>query len=397
MKQYDSVGTEFLVEPRTRGLQVGPEISALPDGFVIAWTDDTHPACDIGGPDVRAKVFSTAGAAIRHAFLVNEETIGHQFGPKLATLSDGRCVLLWHDFSGRGGDSCSGGIKARIFNGNGIAIGNEFLVNVETAGHQIRPAIASLPDGAFVVAWQDHSETLGADAEVSVKARVFDQQGVPADREFLMSSHVGGHQGSPAVVGLPEGGFVVVWHDFNHPVQGGAHGSIKGKGFMRDGGVLLKEFVVATRSIKDNSLPVVAVTAKGFVIAWTDFGNSPERSRITAKSYGFNGGALSGEVLLVETANQNVPPRLLPLSDGFAVGWREVVANHEPGTSSIKIKRFDHSGASLDDELFLDLRTRGNGCFAAAALNNDSLVVVWEDGDPKSGMSLRGRILKVGN
>ena len=58
---YAKVGEPFLVEARTRGLQLQPQLTPLTDGFVAIWTDDDLQHCEIGGSDVRAKRFNTRG------------------------------------------------------------------------------------------------------------------------------------------------------------------------------------------------------------------------------------------------------------------------------------------------------------------------------------------------
>ncbi|ODT74450.1 MAG: hypothetical protein ABS76_37025 [Pelagibacterium sp. SCN 64-44] len=144
------VAGEFMVESHNRGTQRHPELAAVQGGFVVAWTDDAVPFCEVGGPDVRAKVFSWTGDTLVREFLVNSETIDHQRDAKIAGVADGGYVLVWQDFSGRGGDD-SGGIKAKIFDGQHRLVRDEFLVNSDTEDRQFNAYVAALDGDDFVV------------------------------------------------------------------------------------------------------------------------------------------------------------------------------------------------------------------------------------------------------
>jgi hypothetical protein len=115
--RFEKAGPEFVIESHTRGAQRHPALAAFKGGFVAAWTDDVLPPGDIGGPDVRAKAFTAAGDPVLSEFCVNTETIDHQRDPKIAGLPNGGFVVVWQDFSGRGGDPCCGGIKASCSEG----------------------------------------------------------------------------------------------------------------------------------------------------------------------------------------------------------------------------------------------------------------------------------------
>ena len=69
----------------------------------------------------------------------------------VAALPDGNFVVTW--YSQDGGDGSGTLIRARLFNADGMPVGNDFVVNSTTAGDQTDVAVAALPDGHFVVTW----------------------------------------------------------------------------------------------------------------------------------------------------------------------------------------------------------------------------------------------------
>ena len=165
---------EFLVSPPNVSAGKGGSVTALADGFVIAWTD-------FGGAtgDVHAQVYDSNGAKSGPAFLVNTTTLDYQSAPVLAALPDGRFVAAWNDYSETRSDSSSGAIRAQVFNPNGTKSGAEFLVNTTTGGEQWFPTIAVLEDGRFVVGWNDDGQNGADQSDVAVRAQIFDPRESP--------------------------------------------------------------------------------------------------------------------------------------------------------------------------------------------------------------------------
>ena len=104
-------------------------------------------------------------STVRTEILVNTATAGNQFAQRITALSNGSFVVTWQDGSqgvgGATGDGSSDAIKAQIFASNGTPVGSEFLVNTATQSVQGNPEITALPNGGFVVMWQDASLGVG--------------------------------------------------------------------------------------------------------------------------------------------------------------------------------------------------------------------------------------------
>jgi hypothetical protein len=90
-------------------------------------------------------------------------------------------VVTWRDASagvgGATGDTSNTAVKAQVFGATGAAVGGEIRVNTATVGIQQAPQITALPDGGFVVTWQDNSSGVGGatgdTSSTAIKAQVF--------------------------------------------------------------------------------------------------------------------------------------------------------------------------------------------------------------------------------
>ncbi|WP_198368526.1 lipase family protein [Roseomonas rosulenta] len=236
------VGSEFLVNTQTAMDQTRPSVAALSNGgFVVTWDDYSGTLGDTSGrigpmfpQSVKAQVFDASGAKVGSEFLVNTETASSQEAPSVAALSNGGFVVTWQDWSGTLGDADQTSIKAQVFDAGGAKVGSEFLVNTETAGQQLDPAVTALPNGGFVVAWEDRSRTLGDLDDWSIKAQVFDVNGAKVGGEFLVNTLTVGAQVDPSVTALTNSDFVITWSDASGALDDPFRFNIKASVFRID-------------------------------------------------------------------------------------------------------------------------------------------------------------------
>jgi hypothetical protein len=80
-------------------------------------------------------------------FRVNAYTTAVQNDPAIASDASGNFVVVWVS---SGQDGSLDGVFGQRFDAAGAAQGAEFQY---TTGRQVSPAVASLPNGHFVVAW----------------------------------------------------------------------------------------------------------------------------------------------------------------------------------------------------------------------------------------------------
>ena len=110
----------------------------------------------------------------------------------------GNVVIVWSSY---GQDGDLGGIYGQIFDSSGKVVGGEFPINNVTPGHQVRPQVAYLPAGSFVVAWT--TEAMDAD-DGALSLRLFKSNGAPLTGEIQTPGSPSLH---PELVALePDGG-----------------------------------------------------------------------------------------------------------------------------------------------------------------------------------------------
>jgi ELWxxDGT repeat protein len=181
-----SAGSEFVVNSTTTGLQRLSDVAALPNGGFVA----AYQSTDVNG--VRARVFDGTGAALGPDFVVNA-TSG-ALAPAVTGLADGRFMVSWHL---SGGDGNGFGIVARVFNADGTADGNEFVLDTTTLNDQTNPSLATLPNGRVVALW-DSSDGAdgGGGTNLLVRGGIVDipnhppQVSVPAGTAVVAEDHV---------------------------------------------------------------------------------------------------------------------------------------------------------------------------------------------------------------
>lgn len=381
MTTFRKVGVEFAVESHTRGVQRQPQLAAFGEAFVVVWTDDAWPSCEIGGPDVKAKLFNSTGGAVGREFRVNTETIDHQRDPRIADFPEGGFVVVWQDFSGRGGDTCGSSIKAKLFNAAGVAVKDEFLVNVETSSRQFNADVATLAGGDFVVVWQCHG---GSQDREGLKARLFDGDGVPAGDEILVSILPESSHYRPSVARLEDGGFVVVWSTLYSDAS-----SIKAKVFDAGGAVVRDEFLVKSRTMAKPLLATVAgLKNGGFVVAWTDPGTTKDAdvSNIRLRVFDEIGNPVTHELSTGSGAGvRQLSPVLAPLAEGgFVLAWsdRHVLANEG---STIKALVFGPKGTVVGEHIVVSERSEADqNNLTITSLTDGGLVMAWEDASGRS-------------
>ena len=155
---YEPVGTEFRVNSTTSGDQAFPSVTYLGGGgFVVTWRDDNPDAGDSSGSSIKAQIYDSSGNPVGGELLINSTYPASQEDPAVTATANGGFVVTWVDSSGLGGDASGSSIKARLFNSDGTAIADEFLVNTATASVQIQPSITTLSDGRFAITWTDGS------------------------------------------------------------------------------------------------------------------------------------------------------------------------------------------------------------------------------------------------
>lgn len=260
-------------------------------------------------------------------FLVNNATLNSQLVPVVTGLTDGNFVVAWMDQSGQGGDTSVSAIKAQMFTASGARIGSEFLVNTATTNYQRDPAISGLSDGHFVVVWEDASGQLGDASGAGLVAQIFDAAGAKIGTEFLVNTATAGYQAESVVTGLNNGHFVVSWTDPSNVGGDTSSYGIKSQIFDASGSKVGAEFLVNTTTTNFQIQPTIAGLGNGgFVVGWTDSssqGGDTSGQGIKAQIFDTAGATIGTEFQVnTTTTDTQERPTITGLSNGtFVASW----------------------------------------------------------------------------
>ncbi|RZM78283.1 hypothetical protein C3B51_15455 [Pseudoalteromonas rubra] len=184
---------------------------------------------------------------------------GHQ---TMELLQDGSYVVVWE--SHNQGNNRSG-IYAQRYSQSGTPLGSEFIVNAPTHTRPLeKPAISRLTDGGFVVIWLRKDS---ADYTYALIGQRFHANGAKNGEEFQVPGQVSTAYGFPSVSDLPDGGFVVTWHQQADAPE--TRSDIIAQRYTANGVPNGARIEVNTSKRGDAFNPVVITLNNGqYVIAW---------------------------------------------------------------------------------------------------------------------------------
>ena len=248
---YKRKGGEVLVNTETANGQLAQNLALLPGGgFVVVWNDGSMVGTDSSGFSIKAQRFDSDGDKLGGEILVNTILLDDQVSPSVVTLSSGRFVVNWTDFSETGGDTDNGSIRFQVFEADGTPVGGEILANTVTTGSQGPSTIGALSGGGFVVAWSDGSGVGGDSSGTGIKARLFDASGAPAGGELLVNTMTTGSQAVPTIAALASGGFAIAWQGATASSGGVISGSVRLQLFEADGDKVGTEQIVNDSNLR---------------------------------------------------------------------------------------------------------------------------------------------------
>lgn len=246
-KRYDSsaaVLARFLgVEVPYDGVQFPWVASDASGKFITSWGENTKTT----GFNIIAKRFSATAGRLATQARVNTITAGDQIQPSVAILSDGGFVVVWRSHPPKGAD----GIYGRRYNAAGAPLGADFQINTQPALYSDAPSVAALSTGGFVVAWNSG-------------AQLYNAAGKRVAGEFKFNKHVANQQIMPHVAALKNGAFEIVWLLKGQGVYGQRYNRL-GKAFGNE---------IQITTISTANYPAIAgLSNGGFVVVWAQGSN----------------------------------------------------------------------------------------------------------------------------
>src|SRR5689334_17961431 len=126
-------------------------------------------------------VSASWAAKLGSEFQVNTYTPDEQREARTAALSSGGFVVVW---TSEGQDGAYSGVYGQVFRADRSRLGLEFRVNTTVAGPQSEPSVVGLPNGGFVVVWTSQA----ADGYTYVFGQRFAMRGVKVGGEFQVNT-----------------------------------------------------------------------------------------------------------------------------------------------------------------------------------------------------------------
>lgn len=105
----------------------------------------TNHAVDVHG-DVYGRIFDSDGNALSDDFLISDESGWVHEDAEIIATADGGFLAIWTSFTAKY-DLDVYGVLAQKFDSNGTAVSDTFLVKTTTANGHYKPYIAELSDG----------------------------------------------------------------------------------------------------------------------------------------------------------------------------------------------------------------------------------------------------------
>lgn len=270
-------------------------------------------------------------------------------------------------------------------------VGARIAVNGAEANPQIDPAVATGPDGNFIIVWQSQAGTNSSYR--SILARRYSANGEVLDAlpiELYKGSYSFSDNATPAVAVGATGDFVVTW---TQPYDGATVGTAIYAQRLSAAGVKIGSAFGVDFEPAYNSQPSVAIDGQGrFLIAW-----KAERSNaltsVQAQRYNANGTRNGTRMILspADQATQEHPSVGTNPQGNFVVVWDTAAG------SQIRAQRFNADGTLRGAVVNVD----GGGAARrpAVAVNPSSaFVVTWESKGSSSGYDIVARgVTAAGN
>lgn len=381
----------FRVNQQGAGDQENPQVALLKNGgAVFVWQSGP-----LSFQHIVARFLGSNGLWLTGDITVNTAT-NYQANPAIALLTNGNVIVTWGSY---GQDNADGfqGVYGQILSPTGQKVGSEFRINQFTPYNQRTPAVATLPNGNFMVAWvselqrtsqgSDNTGTVQPVAtgdpqhpfrsaiginSVDIYARMFSSSGVAVTGEFLVNV-LTNVCANPAIGTASDGSFLIAWSQ-KDSLNVNNSWDVWGRQFNKNG-VGGTPQIINTQLYGDQYGPKISSIGTDYLVAWTSLGQDGSREGVFGQFLRGDGTHSGGEFRVNTTVlNQQIFPSVA--SDGtgrFLVAW----ASYTGGANSMDLmaQRYSSTGQPLS----------APGTPMVVALDSYSLSVSWP---PLAGFSV---------
>jgi hypothetical protein len=381
--QEQDMANEILVNTSTSGDQDQPGVAGFRGTqFVVVWADH-------GTGNIKGQMLGVNGVKSDIEFNVNfpgKPGTKRQL-PVVAETGQG-FVVAWIEQA----PGAPAQVKLRTFDQDTLS-GPESQVSTAEAEPLIRPALARLNDGGFVVVWADKRQN------ERIRAQRFGADGVKNGAEFRANTVPGLHR-VPMVATLANGNFVIAWRARSTgPLL--IHLQI----FNASGPVGTEQ----TTTLDVTEAAMTALDSGRFVIAHvrSAFDGETGFDTTVAQASVFEAnGAFSGIRFPATSAGriQSSWPTLAPLSGGrFLLAWTQLNVDNAAAGTNVEARVFSPAQGAIGQATQVNTLTGGQRFSLSAAVTSsptgETAFFAWPDdskaGADKSGRAIEGRPLPV--
>ena len=378
-----AMADEFLINTATAGDQEQPGVAGFAGTqFVAVWADKASR-------NIKGQLFGLNGAKSSSELTMNlNGPVGTLRALPAVVQTDLGCVVAWIE-------TLPGGVpqlKLRTFDADSLS-GPESQVSSAEIEPLIRPALARLPGGGFIVVWADKR------ANERIRAQRFDASATKVGAQFRANTVPGLHR-NPMVAALTNGNIVIGW-------RARLPGPLLVHLQLFNATAPVGTEITTTLDITDTAM--AALTTGRFVIAHTRSALDGETGfdTVVAQSSLFEANGTSANIRIPAATGvnniQSAWPTLVPLSGGrFMLAWTQADTTNPLAGTNVRARIFQASGVVGNAVLVNTLRS-GNRFGLAAAVttgpSGDVAFFAWADdsgkGVDKTGRAIEGRVLPL--
>lgn len=254
-------------------------------------------------------------------------------------------------------------------------------VNTYVTSHQTSQSVVGLEDGGYVIVWQSTGQDGSADG---IYAQRYNSAGHPVDGEFRVNTQTANDQRNPVVTALDDGGYVIVWQSFK---QDGSSYGIYAQRYTSDGLAIGQPAQINTYANNTQDHPAVSALANGgYVITWQSYGQDGSNYGVYAQRFSDTGVAMGSETKVnTYTASFQGNPAVTSLADGgYVITWQSY--GQDKAQYEIYAQRFNSAGVAEGDEIRINTFSSGDQAApSVTSLADGGYVITWQsfsqDGD----------------
>jgi len=374
---------EISINTTTAGNQDQPSVAGFRGTqFAVVWADH-------GSGDIKCQMLGVNAVPTGGEFSVNFPGTPATKRQLPAIIETGQgLVAAWIEQA----PGAPAQIKLRTLDADTLS-GPESQVSTAEVEALIRPALAPLPDGGFIVVWADKR------ADERIRAQRYALDGSRNGAEFRANTVPGLHR-VPMVATLANGNIVIAWR-----ARSAAPLLVHLQLFDANGPVGTEQ----TTALDVTEVAMCALTSGRFVIAdvRSAFDGEAGFDTTVAQASVFVANGTFANLRFAATGSariQSASPTLVPLpGDRFLLAWTEVNVDNPAAGTNVAARIFSASQGPVGQPIQVNTLTGGQrfslSASATAAPTGEVAFLAWADdsntGADKAGRAIEGRVLTI--